>query len=91
MLRRGGADGLIVSGTATGQPADAAELRAVRSAAQGSPVFVGSGITADNVAEYLDAADGLIVGTWVKADGMVGHPVDPQRVKALLDRLPRTA
>lgn len=88
-LYRGGADGLIVSGSATGQPADAADLRAIRSAAQGAPVFVGSGITADNVAEYFDLADGLIVGTWVKADGLVGHPVDPDRVKMLFERLSR--
>src|SRR5262249_56815194 len=38
------ADGVIVTGTATGRPADPAEVRAVR-AAVGIPVLVGSGIT----------------------------------------------
>jgi uncharacterized protein len=88
-LERGGADGLIVSGTATGKPADAAQLRAVRSVARAAPVLVGSGITADNAADYLDSSDGLIVGTWLKRDGRAANPVDPQRVRMLIERLAR--
>ncbi len=87
MLDRGGADGLIVSGTATGRPTDPAQLRAVCTAARGAPVLVGSGVTADNVAEYLHWADGFIVGTWLKRDGQATSPVDPQRVRSLLERV----
>ena len=83
MLARGLADGLIVSGAATGQPVDPAELRAVRAAACGRPVLVGSGITAENFGQYLDAADGFIVGTWLKREGDISQPIDPSRVKAL--------
>ena len=86
-LHRGGADALIVSGTATGRPADAATLGRVRAAAGGSPVFVGSGVTADSAAEYLQHADGIIAGTWLKRDGLVANPVDPDRVKALVGRV----
>lgn len=84
MLARGLADGLIVSGDATGLPASPAQLRAVRAAARGAPVLVGSGVTADNLAEYLDSADGFIVGTWLKRDGDVSQPIDPARVKTLM-------
>lgn len=83
-LDRGGADGLIVSGAATGRPADPAQLRAVRSASRGAPVLVGSGVTAENAAQYLDCADGVIVGTWLKRGGDVSHPVDAERVRALM-------
>ena len=82
-LQRGGADGLIVSGAATGNPADIAHVRAVRAAARGAPVLVGSGVTAENVADYLDGADGVIVGTSLKRDGLVANPIDPARVRAL--------
>jgi hypothetical protein len=83
-LDRGGADGLIVSGTATGRPADPAQLRAVRAAAHGAPVLVGSGVAAENLGEYLDCADGFIVGTSLKRNADVSQPIDPARVKALM-------
>jgi membrane complex biogenesis BtpA family protein len=83
-LDRGGADGLIVSGVATGRAADPAQLRAVRAAARGAPVLVGSGVTAENLGEYLDCADGFIVGTSLKRDGDVSQPIDPARVKSLM-------
>src|SRR5205085_2099538 len=44
------ADGVIVSGVATGQPADASEVRAV-SDAVAIPTLIGSGITPENVAD----------------------------------------
>jgi len=86
-LQRGGADGLVISGPGTGKPADPRKLRAVRKAARGAPVFVGSGISAENVGDYLPWADGFLVGTWLKCDGSVTAPVDPARVKMLLERI----
>lgn len=86
-LQRGGADGLVVSGPGTGKPADPRKLRAVRKAARGAPVFVGSGVSAENVGDYLPWADGFLVGTWLKRDGSVTAPVDPARVKMILERI----
>jgi len=83
------ADGLIVTGVATGRAADAAEVRAVAESA-GIPTLVGSGITADNVADYA-AADAYIVGSWLKAGGQWTSPPDPARCDALraaVDKLP---
>jgi predicted TIM-barrel enzyme len=45
-------------------------------------VLVGSGITPENVVDFK-AADGFIVGTWLKEKGEVEAPVDPGRVRAL--------
>jgi uncharacterized protein len=75
------ADGVIVTGIATGQPADAGEVRSV-AAAVGMPVLVGSGVTSGNVREY-DAADALIVGSDVKHGGVWSGPLDESRVRAL--------
>jgi membrane complex biogenesis BtpA family protein len=86
LLERGGADALIVTGTATGTAADPARLAEVRSLAKPHPVFAGSGVTAENVHEFGDA-DGFIVGTAFKREGRVSEPVDPERVRRLVRAL----
>ena len=75
------ADGVIVSGVATGRAADAEEVRAV-SAAVAIPTLIGSGITPENIADYA-VADALIVGSCVKQDGVWSSPLDEARVRAV--------
>lgn len=75
------ADGVIVTGAATGREADAAEVAAV-SAAVPLPVLVGSGIDPANLARYA-AADGFIVGSAVKHGGLWSNALDPDRVAAV--------
>jgi predicted TIM-barrel enzyme len=85
---RGRADGLVVSGPETGTPADADRLKAVCAARDEReldvPVFVGSGVTEGTVADHLERADGVIVGTGLKRDGETANPVDPDRVASLV-------
>lgn len=75
------ADGLVVTGTATGSATDPAEVQAVCQATS-LPVLVGSGLTPDNLASFAPAS-GLIVGSWVKEQGHWSNPLDPLRVKAM--------
>ena len=82
-VERGLADALIVSGDGTGLPTDLADLNRVRRACPSARVLLGSGVTRENVASYLGAADGFIVGTSLKAGGRLANPVDPKRVAAL--------
>jgi hypothetical protein len=42
-------------------------------------LLVGSGATADSVADLLDQVDGVIVGTAVEVEGRTANPVDPDR------------
>jgi len=77
---RGLADALIVSGPATGEPADPSSLVTVRAALPECPLLLGSGVTALNLASYADAADGYIVGTSLKT----ADRVDVGRVRALV-------
>ena len=83
-IHRGLADAVIVSGPATGRKVDTAELERVRAAAGDSPVLLGSGVTPDSLRAYVGLADGFIVGTSLKRDGVATNPVDPQRVRKLI-------
>ncbi|HEY3358255.1 MAG TPA: BtpA/SgcQ family protein [Polyangia bacterium] len=76
------ADGVIVTGAATGHAADPAEVEAAAGAC-GLPVLVGSGVTPENLAVYA-AADGVIVGSFVKRDGVWSNPLDPARLAAVV-------
>jgi hypothetical protein len=84
LVQRALADALIVTGRATGEPADPSDVKRVRAAAPDTPILVGSGVDAQSVAALLSVADGVIVGTWLKRDGRVENPVDPARVRQLV-------
>ena len=56
----------------------------MRSAVADVPLLVGSGVTAETVAELLSVADGVIVGTSVKRNGDVRLPVERARVEKLV-------
>ena len=81
--RRALADGLIVSGPATGQPTNSFDVSVVRRAVPDGFVLVGSGINDSNAQRILEHADGAIVGTSLKKEGIVTRPVDPERVHRL--------
>jgi membrane complex biogenesis BtpA family protein len=87
-VERGRADAVIVSGAATGQPTSMEDIAAAAGAARGVPVYAGSGVTAENVAEVLRHATGVIVGTALKRDGVTTNPVDPGRVREFMARVP---
>lgn len=76
------ADGVIVSGISTGEPADAGEVEAVNGAVS-IPTLIGSGITAENIESYSSAA-GFIVGSSVKQDGWWANPLEERRVRAVV-------
>jgi len=84
MVSRGGADAVIVTGTATGKQTDLEDLHIARQAAGTAPVFAGSGVNVENVSRVLEIADGAIVGTAFKHDGVTTNPVDIERVRALV-------
>lgn len=89
IARRGGADVLVVSGSGTGAPIEAEELTAVREAVPGFPIASGSGITPENLEQLAPYLDVIIVGTWIKRDGQVENPVDPERVREITGKIGR--
>ena len=81
-------DGLVITGTATGQPVDPADLKAVQ-ASNPLPAIIGSGMNLDNLKTYLPICDGMITGSWFKKDGYWANTVDEDRIKAFMDEARR--
>lgn len=75
---RGLADAIIVTGSETGAAADPSRLRELR-ALLDAPLLVGSGLNAENAAQFADA-DGAIVGTSLKT----GERVDVAKVAVVV-------
>ena len=78
------ADALIATGQRTGDATDVAEVRTIAEATD-LPVLVGSGVTPDNAAELLDVADGLIVASALKEEGVWWTPVSEAKVAAFME------
>ena len=79
-----GADGLIVTGSATGKPANPKDIASVANASD-LPVLVGSGVTPQNMKQMLAKASGLIVGSYLKVDGLWSNPLDMARCARIVD------
>lgn len=78
------ADVLIATGHRTGDPTRVEEVAEIKKAAA-LEVIVGSGLTVENATELMRAADGAIVGSAMKHDGVWWNPVDRQRVRAIME------
>ena len=74
------ADALIVSGRMTGDAPSLDKVRRARELAT-RPILMGSGTSADNIVDFLQYADGAIVGSSLKVDGVAENPVDVERVR----------
>ena len=81
--QRGLADGLIVSGAATGEETASSDVSVVRLAVPDSLVLVGSGVTEENISRVIEHSDGAIIGTSLKEGGIVTNRVDPERVRRM--------
>ena len=82
-ISRGLADGLIISGPATGMPAVAEDVETVRKTLPDELLLVGSGVNPANAQALLARSDGAIVGTWLKRNGVITSPIDSERVKRM--------
>ncbi len=84
---RGGADALVISGKATGYATDLGDVIAARKGVPNAPLLIGSGVTVENVLDFMPIVDGVLVGTSLKADGRVENPVDAARARAVVDKV----
>jgi len=79
-------DGLIVTGTATGREILLDDLiEAMKHTSL--PVLIGSGITADNIEKFWSLADGFIIGSYFKEDGLWSNPLSETRIKEFIKRI----
>ena len=77
------ADAVIVTGSVTGEAPKIADVEEAKAHCR-APVLLGSGIDADNIADFYQAADGFIIGSYFKVDGRWANPVDAERVRRLM-------
>jgi uncharacterized protein len=77
------ADVIIATGQRTGHPASLEEVQAIKAAAS-LPVVVGSGVDEANVGALLRVADGLIIASSLKRDGVWWNEVDPARAASFM-------
>jgi membrane complex biogenesis BtpA family protein len=89
-IERGLADGVILSGWATGSPPNLEDLELASGAAAGTPVFIGSGANWENVGTLMQAADGVIVSSSLKRHGQISQPIDPIRVSQFVEAAHRS-
>ena len=83
-----GADCVIVTGSVTGKPPQADDVHEAKNHC-GLPVFLGSGISEENIAEFYDTADGFIIGSAFKLDGLWLNTIDPARVTRFMQTIQR--
>ena len=86
-IHRGLADGIILSGWATGSPPSLEDLELAKTAAKEIPVFIGSGANWENIGQLIQSADGAIVASSLKRKGDINQPIDPIRVRQFIESL----
>jgi hypothetical protein len=77
-------DVVTTSGPGTGQAADRDTLQTMKEALGSFPLAIASGITSQNIGDYLDTADCFLVFTGISKSR---SELDPELVKGLLDRI----
>jgi hypothetical protein len=79
------ADAILVSGPMAGAEPNITWVREAKEAVGDQvPVFLNTGAKAENIKEFLEVADGVIVGSSLKVDGYTWNLVDEKRVKAFV-------
>ncbi len=79
------ADAILVSGPMAGSEPNFDWLKQASESVKGKvPVLLNTGAKKENIARFLEIADGVIVGSSLKVDGYTWNPVDASRVKAFV-------
>jgi membrane complex biogenesis BtpA family protein len=77
-------DAILVSGPMAGAEPSLDAVREAKRGAPDTPVFANTGVKSTNVAEFLHAADGVIVGSDLKVEGGTWNAVDPERAERFI-------
>lgn len=77
-------DGVIITGNHTGESASIEELKELKPHLD-FPVIVGSGITQDNVLNYLPICDAMIIGSYFKEKGYWENELSYNRIAKFME------
>lgn len=81
------ADALCVSGLTAGSEADNQVLQEVKETVPNTVILANTGCRVDTIEKQLSVADGAVVGTTFKYDGVFENQVDTERVKRFMDKV----
>jgi len=80
------ADAILVSGPMAGSEPELSRLQEAKDAVKSEvPVLVNTGAKETNVGEFLTVADGVIVGSSLKRDGVFWNAVERERVERFME------
>jgi membrane complex biogenesis BtpA family protein len=80
-----GMDAVLISGPAAGMPFAMSDLQAAKEAVPDTPVLANTGVRPESIGDIFRVADGAIVGTSLKVDGVTWNPIDRSRAMRLMD------
>lgn len=76
-------DGIIITGKFTGKKPSKNDLKKAKKTTK-LPILIGSGMTAENIKDYLPCADGFIVGSTFRKDGKFLEELAPERLNKFM-------
>ena len=76
-------DVVTTSGIATGQAADLAKISTFRNACGEQAIAIASGVTPDNVHNYANSVDAILVATGINREGDF-YNAAPDRLETLM-------
>ena len=85
-----GANCVIVTGSVTGEAPKVADVQEAKQFCH-LPVFLGSGISQNNIKQFYAEADGFIIGSAFKVDGLWSNTIDPTHVTSFVRTLDQLA
>lgn len=80
-------DGVILTGKSTGDATDTDEVKIIADNRKSlkMPILIGSGVTKDNLKDYIGVADALIIGSYFKINGNWENDVSAEKVNEFME------
>ena len=60
-------------------------VKEVKAAFPNAVIYIGGGAKPHNLKKFTDAADGVIVGSYLKKDGKIFEELDPVRLEEFMN------
>lgn len=77
------ADAIIYTGSETGKPPKINDIKKLKENIH-KPLYIGSGVNEKNIIEFLNIAEGVIVGTAIKEGNKTENPVSFEKAQKLV-------
>lgn len=77
--------GVLIPGQRAGLAPDFNEVKQIKDRYKDRPIMIASGVNHSNVGIAREIADGFVIGTCLKKDGILWNEVDPERAKTFIE------